>query len=116
MAAFLLLLPRPAARHAPAPNGRLKEGSRYTWYAPEVANGHRETDGRKIRWEITPPVLWVEKEGWTRLRFFRGDVTPRDSRVSMFTPGRHNSQLRSCDVTLQNKRQLAHLLTLCNLS
>ncbi|KAH9955061.1 hypothetical protein BC827DRAFT_1238799 [Russula dissimulans] len=86
MAAFLLLLPRRAARHAPALNGRLKEGSRYTWYVPEVANGHRQTDGRKIRWEITPPVLWVEKEGWTRLPFFCGDVKPRELRVPTHPP------------------------------
>jgi hypothetical protein len=65
---------------------------------PEVAGGHRWTDGLKIRWEITPPAQWA-KEGGTR--FFYSDMTPPELRVRMlqhvFIPGRH---ALTCDIVM----------------
>ena len=63
-------------------NDRLTYAGSRTRYAPEDAGGRTRPDGVEIRWEITPPVRWAEKEGGTRLPFFCGDVTPRDLRVS----------------------------------
>jgi len=62
-------------------NERLTYAGSRTRYAPEDAGGRTRPDGVEIRWEITPPVRWAEKEGGTRLPFFCGDVTPRDLRV-----------------------------------
>ncbi|KAI0293343.1 glyoxalase-like domain-containing protein [Multifurca ochricompacta] len=62
-------------------NGRLQEVGSGTRYAPEVAGGRRRPDGVELKWEITAPARWAEKEGGTRLPFFCGDVTPRELRV-----------------------------------
>jgi hypothetical protein len=73
--------------------------------APEVAGGRRWTDGREVRWEITLPTQWAEKEGGLRLPFFSDDVTPRELRVRflqyVFIPGKHTL---TCDnATLLSK-------------
>ena len=62
-------------------NERLAYAGSTTRYASENAGGRTRPDGVEIRWEITPPMRWAEKEGGTRLPFFCGDVTPRDLRV-----------------------------------
>jgi len=63
-------------------NEHLTSAGSSTRYASEDAGGRTRPDGVEIRWEITPPMRWAEKEGGTRLPFFCGDVTPRDLRVS----------------------------------
>jgi hypothetical protein len=63
-------------------NGRLGDVGSSTRYEAEVAGGRRRSsDGFELRWEITPPAGWSQKEGGTRLPFFCGDLTPRDLRV-----------------------------------
>ncbi|KAI0042427.1 hypothetical protein FA95DRAFT_564448 [Auriscalpium vulgare] len=50
-------------------------------YAPEVPGGRQRPDGVELKWEITAPERWAEKEGGMRLPFFCGDVTSRTLRV-----------------------------------
>jgi len=94
----LLRLPWRAARHAPLRSERAPERREQLHVVrAEVASGHRQTDGRKIRWEITPPVPWVEKEGGTRLPYFCGDVTPRELRVPPHPPS--NTEHPTCSAS-----------------
>ena len=62
-------------------NERLRSAGSSTRYTPEVSGGRTRLDGVELRWEITAPERWGEKEGGTRLPFFCGDVTPRELRV-----------------------------------
>lgn len=62
-------------------NGRLKAVSSETRYSPEVSGGRTRPDGVDLKWELTTPARWAEKEGGSRLPFFCGDVTPRELRV-----------------------------------
>jgi len=86
-------------------NERLKEAGSYTRYAPEVAGGRRRTDGREIKWEITPPARWAEKEGGTRLPFFCGDMTPRELRVPTRPPS--NTEHPNGALSIAHLRMLA---------
>ncbi|KAH9053736.1 glyoxalase-like domain-containing protein [Lactarius vividus] len=61
-------------------NGRLQAVSSETRYSPEVSGGRTRPDGVEIKWELTTPARWAEKEGGSRLPFFCGDVTPRELR------------------------------------
>ncbi|KAI9453911.1 glyoxalase-like domain-containing protein [Lactarius psammicola] len=62
-------------------NVRLQGVGSDTRYAPEVPGGRLRPDGVEIKWELTTPARWAEKEGGSRLPFFCGDVTPRELRV-----------------------------------
>ena len=74
-------------------NERLRNVGSSTRYEGDVAGGRRRSDGIEIRWKVTPPAKWSEKDGGTRLPFFCGDLTPRELRVRLCTHNNANCSI-----------------------